>query len=420
MALTIEDAEAILRNQHALMERVEQGADELKKIGERTGETEAAIKRINDEWHELEAKRQRPASGNGQPSSDEDAARQAAKVTAFKSFLKSGIFRMPREQREVLLSSRGADEDIQALQSKAMELKQGGEFKAFNIADDTLGGYFVLPDIIQNEIIKTSVLYSPVRDLARVQPTSNNTVEIRYRASTLAAQWVAETGTRSETTGQTYGKKTIPTHEMYAFVLFSRQQLDDEYFDLATDLQADIAEQFGVTEGAGFVTGDGVGKPQGFLANVGSTVTAATSTAIVYADAVKTLMKLKPAYRNSPNCKWAVHQDVLSVLRQIVDGNGRPILQEYGVSGMVQGWEPTILGKPYVECVDMPSAVSGTNRTLAVGDFNKGYRFIDRIQMTTLRLEELYAASGQVGLMVYKRVGGEMVLPEAVAALKQS
>jgi HK97 family phage major capsid protein len=93
---------------------------------------------------------------------------------------------------------------------------------------------------------------------------------------------------------------------------------------------------------------------------------------------------------------------------------------DYNISGLAQGFAPTILGKPYVECTDMPSALSSTNRYLAVGDFNRAYQFIDRVQMTVQRLEELYAASGQVGLLIHKRVGGDIVLEEALAVLKNS
>lgn len=395
-----------------------------------TGEFDSAIQRhidaINTRMNEIETKGKKPVTSlvtgsDGKLASVEDEEAKRAKQAAFKSFLKHGLLQMPREQRDLLLPTRASEEDVQALQTKALELRQKEEFKAFSIADDTLGGYFVLPDIMQNEIIKASVLYTPVRDLARVQKTGGNSVEIRYRKTTLAAQWVAETGLRSETLGQTYGKKVIPTHEMYAYVIFSRQQLDDEYFDLETDVQNDIAEQFGVTEGAGFVNGTGVGQPQGFLANVTTNVqTAAGATAITYADVVKVFHKLKPAYRNSPNCKWVFNQNTLSALRQLTDTtNGRPIFQALADSGLAGANPPTILGKPYVEATDMPDIATG-NRTMAVGDFNKGYRFVDRIQMTSLRLQELLALSGQVGLMVYKRVGGEIVLDEALSVLKQA
>lgn len=380
-------------------------------------EIQNAIDAVNTRMNELETRGKRLTSGSSATTSAEDAETKAAKVGAFKSFVQQGFFSMPRTERELLLGSRASSEDMDALQRKAQELR--GEFKAFGIADDTLGGYFVLPEIVQSEVIKASILYSPVRDLARVQPTSQNTVEIRVRKATLAAQWVSETSTRTETLGQSYGKAVIPTHEMYAFVLFSRQLLEDEYFSLENDLQADIAEQFGVTEGAAFVNGDGVGKPQGFLANVGSTQTAAGATAVTYADLVKTFHKLKPAYRNSPTCKWVFNQNTLSAIRQIVDTTGRPIMQAYAESGLPASNPNTILGKPYVEATDMPDIATGV-RAIAVGDFNKGYRFVDRVQMSVQRLEELYAASGQVGILVHKRVGGQVVLAEALTALQQA
>jgi HK97 family phage major capsid protein len=419
MALSIEDAEKILELQDQILKRVEEGKAEIAKIGERTGETEAAIKRIDAAWTEVETKAKRPAQGSGAPSSDEEAALKLAKREAFKSYLKQGFMRMAKDEQKLLLGSVAAEEDMRSLQNKARELRS--EFKAFSISDDTLGGYFVLPEIVQNEVIKASILYSPVRGLARIQPTNQNTVEIRVRTATLAAQWVAETGTRAETLGEAYGKVVIPTHEMYAFVLFSRQLLEDEYFSLETDVQADIAEQFGVTEGAAFVTGDGNGKPLGFLANVaaGNVQTAAGASAILYADVVKVFHKLKPAYRNSPNCQWVFNQNTLSAIRQIVDTTGRPILQAFADSGLNAANPNTILGKPYVEATDMPDIATG-KRTMAVGDFSKGYRFVDRVQMSVQRLEELFAASGQVGILVHKRVGGQVVLAEALAALQQA
>lgn len=389
------------------------------------GLIDSAIQRhidaVNGRISEIETKGKKPASGlvvSGDfgPSPEQERARHE-RLAAFKSYVRRGYFGMPRDQRDLLTGADGQDRE--SLQQKAMQIR--AETKAFSIADDTLGGYFVLPEIVQDEIIKASVLYSPVRDLAKVQRTSNNTVEIPVRKATLTAGWVAETGTRTESTGLNYGKAVIPTHEMYALVLFSRQLLEDEYFDLQTELQGDIAEQFGVLEGAAFVTGDGVSKPQGFLANVNTNVTALTAAGtLAYKDMVAGFMKLKPAYRNSPNCKWAMNQAVLSTVRQIVDGNQRPIFQPFSDSGLAGANPATILGKPYVEATDMPNAVSGTNRILAVGDFSKAYRFIDRVQMAVQRLEELYAASGQVGLLVHKRVGGQLVLEESLSVIKNS
>jgi HK97 family phage major capsid protein len=422
MALAIEDAEQILALQHQLLEEVKEGKKQIEAIGARTAETEQKLQRIDEAWTEVEAKGKRPV--RAVPTSDEEAdalaEAKAIRLRAFKGFLKHGLLRMDVEDRKALLPTRGDEDDVRALQNKALELRQAEEFKAFSIADDTLGGYFVLPEIVRDEIIRTSILYSPVRDLARIQKTNANSVEIRVRKGTVTAQWVGETGTRAETLGQSYGKAVIPTHEMYAYVIFSRQQLDDEFFDLEADLQRDIAEQFGVTEGQGFVAGDSNNKPQGFLASLTTNVQAAAgAAAITYADLVKVFHKLKPAYRNSPNCKWVFNQNTLSAIRQIVDAQQRPILMPYAESGLSGANPNQILGKPYVEATDMPD-IATTKRTVAVGDFDKGYRFVDRLPVTTLRLEELLALSGQVGMIMYKRVGGQIVLDEAMAVLQQA
>lgn len=389
---------------------------EVKKLGEELAETKSKLAEVNKAMNDIELGHKRPNAG-GSRVDGEEAETKAAKGRAVEDYIRHGFLRMQKSHRDLLLMAQ--PDDVNALQAKSAEIR--AEFKAFSIADDTLGGYFVLPEIVQDEIIKKQVLFSPVRDLAKVQQTAANQVEIAVRKTTLTAAWVAETSTRTETTGQAYGKAVIPTHEMYALVLFSRQQLEDSYLDLQAELQADIAEQFGVLEGAAFVSGTGIGRPRGFLSNVSTNVaTAAGSGAVTYADVAKTFGKLKPAYRNSPNCKWALHQDVLSTLRQTVDSNGRPIIMDYNISGMAQGFAPTLLGKPYVEAVDMPNTLSSTNRYLAVGDFNRAYRFIDRVQMSVQRLEEYYAVNGQVGLLIHKRVGGDLVLEEALSVLKNS
>lgn len=402
---------------------LEEREAEIKKS--LTGEFDSAIQRhidgVNSRMSEIETKGKRPAGSNGVSVTavgGADAETKMQRLEAFNAYVKRGYFGMPRDMRDLLSNADG--QDSASLQAKAAQIR--AETKAFSIADDTLGGYFLLPDVIQNEIIKASILFSPVRQLAKVQPTGNNTVEIPVRKATLTAGWMSETGTRAESLGQSYGKAVIATAEMYALVLFSRQLLEDAWFDLQAELTGDIAEQFGVLEGAAFVTGDAMnGKPQGFLANVTTNVTAlGTATTLKYADMVNGFMKLKPAYRESPNCKWVMNQAILNVVRQMVDGQQRPIFMPYGESGLAGANPSTIMGVPYVEATDMPSTVTSTNRILAVGDFSKAYRFIDRVQMSVQRLEELYAASGQVGLLVHKRVGGQLVLEEALSIIKNS
>lgn len=418
MALDIKQGEEILTLAHEMFAKIEQRETEAQKLGEAVQETKNTVSALSNRITEVETKDKRPMQGASARIAyasglDEDEMQERKSLAL--DYVRKGYFRLKPEQQERL--GKMAVEAPEGLKGAYDFLRAHQETKAMSIADDTLGGYFVLPEIIENEVIKNSVLYSPVREVARVIQTQNNEIKLSFRQSTLSAGWVSETGTRSESTGQAYGVRTINTFEMYALVLFSRQLLEDAYFNLEDELQADIAEQFGVLEGTAFVSGSGVGQPKGFVQDIPSgniKTTASSTTDFTYPEAIGALGKLKPAYRKSPNCKWLLNQDTLTYARQIVDDQHRPM---WLPNGYTDDNPPTILGKPYVEATDMDS-IGASKVVMAVGDFTKMYRFVDRVGVTVQRLDQLYALSGQMGLLVHKRVGGMTVLPEAVAALK--
>ena len=59
----------------------------------------------------------------------------------------------------------------------------------------------------------------------------------------------------------------IPTHEMYALIDISHQNLEDSAFDLEAEIRGEAEEQFAVAEGAAVVSGNAIGKPEGWLTN---------------------------------------------------------------------------------------------------------------------------------------------------------
>ncbi len=62
-------------------------------------------------------------------------------------------------------------------------------------------------------------------------------------------------------------------------------------------------------------------------------------------------------------------------------------------------------------------AVAANAKSVAYGDFKRGYWIIDRIQIEIQRLVEKYAEYGQIGFHVRKRVHGQVVNPEAIKIL---
>jgi HK97 family phage major capsid protein len=89
------------------------------------------------------------------------------------------------------------------------------------------------------------------------------------------------------------------------------------------------------------------------------------------------------------------------------------------VHGVATGIPATLNGYPYTIATDMPTAASNA-LTVAFGDFSKGYLIVDRIEIQYLRDPYTAASSGAVVLHARKRVGGQVVLPEALNVLKMA
>lgn len=283
------------------------------------------------------------------------------------------------------------------------------ERKVMTISDPTTGG-FVAPIEFVNELIKGEVEWSPIRSIARVVQTKARAKQYPRKSQSVGASWIAETGTRSETQNIKFKLEEIPTHEMYALSIVSKQDLEDSAVDIEAILKEDFAEQFGVTEGAAFVSGNGVGKPEGFLSNseVSGFTGVTTSGKVVADDLKRVLYLLKEPY--AKNAVWVWNRKTtlaISLLKDTSAGNylWRP--------GLEAGSPPNVIGLPYVECPDMPEEGSGA-KAVAVGDFKRAYMIVDRVEIEILPDPYSSKSIGCVEYSARKRVGGQVILPEAI------
>jgi len=287
------------------------------------------------------------------------------------------------------------------------------EGKVMTISDATTGGYLSSPEIT-NELLKTIVEYSPIRQVARIRTTSKQSAKIRKRTGTFAAVWTGEIGARTETEGLLYGLEEVPNHELYALVDISNWDLEDSDFNLEAELNEEFREQFGVAEGTAFVLGNSVKKPEGILTNgdIGETISADAN--LLTANGFFTLFFApKSAYTKSS--AFVMNRATMlaaSILKSAVDG--QYLLRRLGEEPV---WR--ILGSPVIEAVDMPDVGAGLYPVL-FGDFRKGYVIIDRIAIAILRDPFTQAASGAVRFHARKRVGGQVIMPEAIFKMKIS
>lgn len=292
------------------------------------------------------------------------------------------------------------------------------EAKALNVSADTAGGYLAPTEYVM-EIIKAVTLQSPARGLVRVRNTAMKSVQIPKRTGQFAAQRVAEQGTRSETTGLTYGLEELDAPEMYALIDISNQMLEDTAFDMEAEIREEASEQFAVKEGAEFVSGSGVGACEGILTN-GSVAETVSGSATTIADAngqADGLLTLKHAIKSAyaRNATWILNRTTIGSVRKLKDADKNYLW----MPGIAQGRPNTIDGDPYAEFPDMPSEGGGLY-PIAYGDFRRAYTLVDRVSMEMLRDPYTQATSGNIRFIFRRRVGGRVVLAEAIRKLKCS
>lgn len=292
------------------------------------------------------------------------------------------------------------------------------EAKALNVGTDTAGGYLAPTEYVR-EIIKGVTEKSPMRGLVRVRTTVNKSIQIPKRTGQFAAQWASEQATKTETTGLAYGLEELTASELYALVDISNQMIEDSAFDMEAEIRAEAEEQFALAEGAALISGSGVGKPEGVLSNsaVGETVSG-TATTIADSDGqangLMTLFHaLKTAYTR--DATWILNRVTLGSVRKLKDADKNYVW----MPGLAQGIPNTILGAPYVEMPDMPNEGAGAY-PIAFGDFRRAYTMVDRIAMEMLRDPYTQSTVGNIRFIFRRRVGGKVVLPEAIRKLKCS
>ena len=283
---------------------------------------------------------------------------------------------------------------------------------ALTIGTDSEGGYLV-PDEYERTLVEALEEENIFRQLANVIQTSSGDRKIPVVASKGTASWIDEEGAYTES-DDSFAQVSIGAYKLGTMIKVSEELLNDSVFDLESYIAREFARRIGTKEEEAFFTGDGTGKPLGILAASGGAetgVTAASATAVTADELMDLFYSLKSPYRK--NAVWILNDSTIKAIRKLKDNNGQYLWQP----SLVAGTPDTILGRPVKTSTYMPAIAAGA-KTIAFGDFSY-YWIADRQGRSFKRLNELYAANGQVGFLGSQRVDGKMILPEAVKVLVQ-
>lgn len=318
-------------------------------------------------------------------------------LNSFKRYLIEGDH-LTAEHRNVLFST---DVDFRALQAD----------------DDKSGGYLVAPEQLVVSIIQELDNRVFVRQYANVIPLPN--------AASLGAPardndvgdttWTSEIKTGGMDTDLDFDKRSLTPHPLARGIKASRKLIRIAMIDIGAYIAQRFGYKLGTVEENAFLNGSGVNQPLGVFTSSDHGISSArdvstgnTTTGITADGLINCQMGLKSQYRNLASCRWCFHRDGIKMIRKLKDGEGQYLWK----MGIADGKPDTILGKPYEESEYAPSTFTTGKIVGIIGDWAQ-YWIADSLAMEIQVVDQLYAATNQMGYFCRKETDGMPVLEEA-------
>jgi HK97 family phage major capsid protein len=294
------------------------------------------------------------------------------------------------------------------------------EQRALSADIDIYGGYLYPAQQFVNTLIKLVDNQVFMRQFATVYQVNN--------AETLGAPaldnnpadpaWTTELAIGSEDSTMSFGLRELKPNPLAKYIKVSRKLL--RKVPNAEALVMDrLAYKFAVVEENAFLNGLGVGQPLGvFTAGSGQGITTNRDVSTGNTTTSMTFDGLKEAKYTLlgqywPRARWIFHRSGVKQLAKLKDGDGQYIWAE-----SVRVGEPDrLLAFPVYMSEYAPSTFTTGLYVGILGDFSH-YWIADSLQMEMQRLDELYAATNQVGFIGRLETDGMPVLENAFVRVK--
>ena len=333
------------------------------------------------------------------PKSSDPLDRMTAEEKKREAFL--GWIAEPTQAGSNELQQRCMTEFGIRANAKTLELKLPNK-RTMSTTTDSQGGYTV-PTLLHDQIIESRDKFNPWFGLGTVLRTESGApYEIPTNDDTGNAGDVYAENAAISNTDPSFGAVTLNAYKYASdIVKCPWELLRDSAFNMEEFLGGILGKRIGRKSNEHFTSGDGSAKAHGITATAGNSgVVFDAGGAVTYAKLVDTQLALTEPY--DENASWMFNRTVLGWVMKVVDGQSRPIF----MPSLVPGAPGTLLGKPYYTNPHMP--VGNSSKCVVYGDLSQQY--IREVgSLTFQRLDELYAADGQVGFVAWQSLDSELL-----------
>ena len=235
------------------------------------------------------------------------------------------------------------------------------------------------------EFVKWLDWDNPVRMLATVQAFPTN-LDLPVIDAKMTAAYVAENVNYTESNFTTI-KKAFTAHKTAAYTDITEELLNDSVVDVAAEIVIDHARAHGKARAEKHIVGSGTGQEEGIAIpgnwDSGNIVkTGAVGTEADFEDIITLYSKIKPGYQQ--NGSWIMNANTWANLLKIRDAGATGKFLYDGMQGMMvqDGSTGRLMGRPVYISEFMPDAGGSASTAIFFGDLGRGYRIVDRTQVT--------------------------------------
>jgi HK97 family phage major capsid protein len=329
---------------------------------------------------------------------------------AFSNYLRNNLDGLDADDRELVVNGGGRGRGF-----------GGGGFRNANSTTSGASGGYLVPTGFSQQLEQALKWFGGIDGVVDVFHTeTGNPMPWPTLDDTQQQGRIIGQNVQAVETDPTFGQVTFNAYIFSSdMVLIPKALLQDSYFDLDALLAKMLGTRIGRKLNAACTTGTGTGQPTGIVTaavdagNIHQFGTGYT-TAVSYNEIVNLEHTLDAAYRYNSSTRFMFNDAVLKSLKQLVDGNNRPLWQpgltasfQEGAAVDLLNSKPTILAHSYVINQDMTSPAASAY-TWLFGDMSK-YKLRKVGDIEVLRLVERYADYLQVGYLAFLRADGQLV-----------
>jgi len=357
-----------------------------QKLASLPGEIEAKLAKLNDKFDQFEVKANRLPVGNA------GAGEPNIETKAFLNWMRD--------------PAKGADE------LKTLQRVPGAD------------GGFLVPEGYSTELVRLMKDITPLRQFARIIPTSLSHVPFPRQTTANQVANTAEGIAKPATNTAQFERRDATLWPMYANVPITLELAQDSGFPVMDFVNQDCSEEFSAHEAQWGLLGTGVNEPVGLLNDAGVRRIGGTdgATHLVTFEDVISLQHggLVPGGGSTVRINsqvttggaYALNTLTLRRIRTLRDAvSGMPLWQP-GLNGPMGN---TLAGRPYFLANELADDGVATNLPMVYGLWNKFWIY-DKVNGNYM-IQNPYVTLGYVNYQVIRRVGMIVSDPSAFLVL---